>query len=798
MHRSRRLVRPRGLSRILAAGVVALAAAAPAAAQLARDVHVVVPQARRVIAPDRQAHIELRSVQVEATARESAATTTIRMTLFNHGRRQQEAQVLLPVPSNAAVRGFHLETLGEDGIATLLPADEARRIYHGIVQSMKDPALLEFAGTGVLRSSVFPVPPGGEQVVSLTYEEVLPADGDRLDYTLLRSADLAIGSTPWSFAMTIEGSRPIAATYSPTHDVAIERLDATRLRVSVSPEAFSGSSGSMRLSWLREPLAKGSIATSFLAYPEGEGGYFMLVAGPPALPEGVAHAAKREVTLVIDKSGSMRGEKLAQAREAARQVIAGLEDGEYFNVIAYSSSVDHFRDGAVAKTSESAAAARAYIDSIQAGGGTNIHDALVAAMRAEPAGDALPMVMFLTDGLPTVGRTSEQEIRDAVASGNTHRRRIFGFGVGYDVNAPLIGAVSRATRGAPTFVLPEQDVEESVSQVFRRLTGPVLAAPVLLPDAITNIHDVLPGTLPDVFEGDQLVVLGRYTSLDDQLRLVLRGRSGDEDRTFEMRFDPDDATVDNAFVPRLWAQRRIAQLVDAVRDAGASGQAEPSTELIDEIVRLSTRWGILTEYTAFLAIEPGVDLDDQLAAIDGRSDFDRIDDPQVALRSQFQVDWERAGRAQDAAGAPGESAVQRRDLFVAENLRRAQRERSGAAGVRQEVQNLVTQQAAQVQANRMETAGGGQLVLTGMRQVHDQTLFARGDRWVDHSLLERAEAKDADVDEIVEFASERYFELAGELARENRLGLLALQADLLLNRGGRTVLVRQAPAARAP
>lgn len=788
----RPLARTSNKSRCVRAGILALALAATAAlpglatAQQTDvidrpSVNIVVPQRRVWIQGEPRSQIEIKSVQVSAKATGQAASTTVRMTLHNHGASQAEAHVLLPVPDGAAIGQFVLEGLGEQGIAKIMPADEARKIYNRIVASMRDPALLEFVGTSLVRSSVFPVPANGEQTVSMTYDHTLEADGDRVEYVLPRSAELMLQGAPWSFTMDVDGARPIATVYSPTHDIATETPSATSVKVSVSPEAFSGTPGPLRVGWLREPLEAGMLASSFVAYPDADGGgYFMLVAGPPALPDdGDREPVKREVTLVIDKSGSMRGEKIEQAREAAMQVISGLNEGEYFNIIAYSDTIDRLGDAAVAKTTQSEAEAIAFIKDINAVGGTNIHDALLSAVRTEPAEGVLPMVIFLTDGLPTVGVTQESAIRDAVAKANKHDRRVFGFGVGYDVNAPLLTAVSRETRGAPTFVLPQESVEAKVGQVFRRLTGPVLASPKLKPGKPASVKDMLPGELPDIFEGDQLIVLGRYTDESENLSFTLSGEGGQGERTFKMIFDPSRASVEHAFVPRLWAQRRIAQLVDAVRQAGADGKGEVSDELISEIVALSTRWGILTEYTSFLAIEAGVEVGVQMAVRGGAAD----------MEGATRLD----GLMRESAARPAAPA----QTSVLYSLESAREERTGMGAVQQDAVNQQNMQVKAVMANRMQTAGGAQIILTGMRQVGDQTLFSRNGQWVDSSLLEAVEANNANVDETIEFATKRYFELADELASENRQGVLALGRDVLLSRSGKVILV-QAPRAENP
>ena len=312
----------------------------------------------------------------------------------------------------------------------------------------------------------------------------------------------------------------------------------------------------------------------------------------------------------------MNGEKIEQVRAAALQVLGGLSDGEAFNLITYNDTVSLYSPEPVVKSEQSVKAARAFIQAITAQGGTNIHDALSRGMRIKPAAGMLPLVLFLTDGLPTVGETSKAAIRDVAVKANQYERRVFTFGVGVDVNTPLLEKIAFESRGTATFVLPKEDVEVKVGQVFRRLSGPVLAEPALaVMDAARGaaagrVLDVLPAKLPDLFAGDQLVLLGKYTGAEP-LVFKLSGNYLGTRRTFQFRFELDKATTRNAFVPRLWASRKIAILVDAVRRMGASGGASSAytaasadprlKELADEIVRLSTEFGILTEYTAFLA-----------------------------------------------------------------------------------------------------------------------------------------------------------------------------------------------------
>ncbi|MGH7130304.1 MAG: vWA domain-containing protein, partial [Planctomycetaceae bacterium] len=328
---------------------------------------------------------------------------------------------------------------------------------------MRDPALLEFAGLNLIKSSVFPLEPNGTQKVRITYEHLLPAVGDRVDYVLPRTESVDY-HVPWTINVRIKSKQPVSTVYSPSHPIETQRQSANVVSARLSTSA-QGDPGSFRLSYL---VDRGEMAASLFTYPDasGDGGYFLLLAGLPAEAKPEDQGIQREVTLVIDRSGSMNGEKIEQARQAALQVVAGLNDGERFNLITYSDSVDLFSAEPVVKDPNTEQAAREYISRITARGGTNLHDALLQSLQPRPAEGTLPLVLFLTDGLPTVGQTSEVAIREVASKSNPHDRRVFTFGVGVDVNTPLLEGIATATRAKATFVLPGDGVEVKVGDVF--------------------------------------------------------------------------------------------------------------------------------------------------------------------------------------------------------------------------------------------------------------------------------------------------------------------------------------------
>jgi len=540
--------------------------------------------------------------------------------------------------------------------------------------------------------------------------------------------------------------------YSASHELDIKRINAKHVSVKLTADAVA-QPGPFRLSYL---LEENGVTASMFAYPDEKvgGGYFLLLAGLPAKPltGGDVPAIKREVTLVIDRSGSMRNEKIKQVKEAALQIISGLEKGEAFNIIIYSNTVEWFSKSPVIKTEETEAAAADYIKGITATGGTNIHDALVEALSQGFAEGMLPIVLFLTDGLPTVGQTSEAAIRDVVIKSNPYNRRVFTFGVGVDLNAPLLEKIAAESRAKAEFVLPNEDVEVKIGRVFKRLTGPVLADTKLEiaeqygKPAIGRTRDILPDKLPDLFEGDQLVLLGQYVG-KKPITFKLSGNYLGKKRTFQFTFEFDKANVKNGFVPRLWASRKIAQLIDAVRQMGVdvvTSKDDPRVkELVDEIVQLSTEFGILTEYTAFLARE-GTDLGDR----------------------------ERVLHEADA---------------VLE--RRAMRVRSGLGAVSQS-RNMIRQKKQKVLNVRNDffDAQMKRVSVANVQQINDRAYYRRGNRWVDSRLVSSAE--EIKPRKIIEFGSKQFIELARKLAKENRQGSIALRGDVLLLVDGEPILVK--------
>ena len=554
---------------------------------------------------------------------------------------------------------------------------------------------------------------------------------------------------PWQIKADIESSRPIATVYSPSHLLYTYRASDNKVTVMTDPDA-EFTPGPFMLSYLQEG---DGISASLLAYPDdaNDTGYFLLLAGMPAARPEDGNEIEREVTVVLDRSGSMSGEKIQQARDAAIQVVSGLNDGEAFNLILYNTAIERFSPQPVIKEPVVELAAHDYIRATNASGGTNLYAALETALAQAPTPEMLPLVLFLTDGLPTVGIVSETAIRDLTLYSNPYERRVFTFGVGYNVNAPLLDGIAQLSRAESFFVLPGEDVEMAVTEVFKSLAGPVFADPdlrILDTDghpAVGRTQDVLPVVLPDLFDGDRLVVLGRYIG-GAPLTFEFSGNFLGEPRTFSYRFDFANADKDHGFIPRLWAGRKVAELIEAIRQLGADPTVTENdpriTELAESIVRISTEFGIITEYTAYLARE-GTDLGDW-ADILGQTTNTLVD------------------RGADTRSGQG-------DVNQSLNL------------TMQRSQDVLNRDSSYLNSAMERTR------IVNAQQANDLTFYFKDGRWIDSRLV-MIEGL-VTPHRTIEFGSDEFFEVGEALADEHRQGALAFAQDILLLLNGEILLI---------
>ncbi len=602
--------------------------------------------------------VRLSSV-VHTTINGRIATIEIEERFRNDGGIMAEGSYLYPMPRGAVFTDFSL-WIGEDEVkGEMMTADEARTIYENIVRKLKDPALLTFEGHGLIRARVFPIQPGETRKVVLRYTQVLPRAGDalRLSYSIGprerngRSRGSGSGFVDaFSYWVTIPDAGNIGTPYSPTHPIETStRGDA--LEITLDPDA----TGDVEVFI---PLRTGLVGTTFITYaPGGDDGFFMLLLAPPVREEGTM--VPRDLSLVVDVSGSMSGEKLHQAQAALDQALGTLGEHDRFRIIAFSSTVRHFREGYTPATRENLLEARRFVQNLRANGGTNIEGALNAVTDVPETDERLSLIVFLTDGLPSVGEQQPEQLA-ALAAARRGNARIFTFGIGHDVNTYLLDRLAVEGRGSADYVAPGASVEHAVSNLLGKIEHPALMNLRIVSSPVDLIQ-TYPIDMPDLFFGEELVVFGRYSGRGSG-QVVIEGESAGVPVRFTATADFPATAHDNEFIPQLWAARRIGQLTRTVRLEG------PSEQLIEEIRDLGLAYGILTEYTSYLVLEPGMSGDPvPVDEIMQRNEAAGAFAPAALQTGRARFDDAKASADMAAVGsvAEAEEAVRNRTIALA-------------------------------------------------------------------------------------------------------------------------------------
>ncbi len=716
-------------------------------------------------------HPEQLAVQyhdVEIEARDQVARVRIDQVFRNLNDREVEGEYIFPIPDGAAVSDFVLYVDGAPVHAEAMDAQAALRIYQDLVRESRDPALLEYAGREMFRARIHPFAPHGERRVVLEYDQLITREGGLYRFIYPLSTE-KFSSRPLERAvvtMDLQTDRPIRNAYCPSHDVEIDHRGARRLQMSWEE---LGSKPDRDLVFYYS-LAEGPMDIRVLPYrpDRDEDGYVMLLASLGQDEE--LRVAPKDIVFVVDRSGSMAGRKIEQAREAIAYCIEHLNARDRFNVITFSSGYDLFADDLQEVSRESRHDARRFVERVEAAGSTNISEALEAALRSSFGDERLGFIVFVTDGLPTAGIEDPEQILNLVADCNgsgTGRPdvRLFTFGVGYDVNAVLLDLLAERNAGRPTYVRPGEDLETRLAGFYDQIADPVLTDLDLRVEG-ARIHDLQPGVVPDIYRGGQLVLFGRYRA-SGAVEITLTGTSEGYRRTFHARAELPAYRDEDAFVGRLWATRKVGQLLRNVRLHGER------RELVDEIRELGLRFGIVTPYTSFLVDEDALFVGDAVEGSSGRLVLldGKAGSAQAAEHPRKKNTWrslfsaQRPGRGGRIRGHTDTDAFADAAPASPQIVLRAQTGEVGVS-VSHEVEAMVS-----ADADREEDRD------LGVRHVAGSTYHRRDGVWRD------VRYPDGDPTEPVAIGSDAYFDL---LAAHPRLGpVLALGERVIFQVEGR-------------
>ncbi len=561
--------------------------------------------------PYRFAPLEVESIKARTQIRDQVAVTVIQQDFYNPNPARLEGTFVFPVPRGAHLDKFSMEIDGRSVEAELLPADKARGIYENIVRKLRDPALLEYAGLDIFKVRIFPIEPNSRKHISLSYTQLLRSDDGLVGYTLPLSTEKFSCKPVRSLVVKVDlqTKRPLKSIYSPSHTVEVRRDGSNRATASYEA-ANSQSESDFALYFAAE---KDELGVNLLTHRiRGEDGYFLLLASPGTdLKE--QQVLPKDIVFVLDTSGSMAGKKLEQAKKALQFCLENLNESDRFELIRFSTEVEPLFSSLVAAEKSNRQRAEEFVDHLKPMGATAIDDALKPALGLQPGarpderrehtvdttalpGDRPFVIIFLTDGRPTIGVTDEDQIVTHVKRETDGHTRIFCFGIGTDVNTHLLDKITEETRGFSQYVLPEEDLELKVSSFYSKIKEPVLTNPTLKFSGEIRPAKLYPSTLPDFFKREQLVLVGRYSGQGDSAA-VLEGtiQGGAKKSAYDLNFPAESSA--NDFIPRLWATRRVGYLLDEIRLHG------DNSELRDEVTELARRYAIVTPYTAYLIVE---------------------------------------------------------------------------------------------------------------------------------------------------------------------------------------------------
>ncbi len=549
----------------------------------------IIPRPRR---GERIPPLSVKYHRVEVNILGQVAKTTIDQVFINHHSRDIEGEYIFPLPENASISEFSMYIGDKKITGEILDRDQARRVYEDIVRRMKDPALLEYVGRNLFRARVYPIPAQGEKRIKVSYTEILKSESRlvRYLYPLNTEKFSALPLEDVSVSVNIQTQIPITNVYSPSHKVSIRKIEKNHTKVGYEGKNIKPAKDFI----LYYSLSEDDIGLSFINWGDREDNYFLFMASP-SFVSSKAKVINKNIIFVLDSSGSMSGKKIIQAKEAARFVINHLDPGDMFSMIDFDDGVDFFSQKMVEATQENMKKALHFVDNIEDSGGTNINEALSEGLGMITQGERPSYILFLTDGLPTVGVTDVAAIVKNINSANDRKSRIFAFGVGYDVNTELLDRISSGNRGTSVYVSENDNLEVAISQFYEKISSPLLSDIVVKFSGIET-KDVYPRILPDLFKGSQLLMIGKYKGTRS-VSIELTGKVENKTKKFELK--NHGLTKDDSynFLPRLWATRRIGFLLEEIRLNAAQ------EELIEEIKRLGIKFGIVTPYTSFLVTE---------------------------------------------------------------------------------------------------------------------------------------------------------------------------------------------------
>ncbi len=721
------------------------------------------------------APLAIKSQRVSVEVKDQVTRTHIEQVFVSHVNQQLEATYVFPIPDNIAVSEFAMWMNGKKVKGDVLEANEARGIYERIVAQVKDPGLLEYAGQRLLRARVFPIPARGEQKIEIEYGEIAKLEGGvgRYTYPLATGGKSTRVKDDLSVRVMLSSKVPLKSVYSPTHKVSVDRKGENNALVGFE-ERGASLDRDFQLLWTVSEKDVGLNLVSFRER-ESEDGFFVLMLAPKADVKD-SEIVPKDVVFILDSSGSMDGGKMEKAKEAMRFVIGTLRPQDRFSVIRFSTGVETWSTGLVDASKDEIEKARKFVAGIEAAGGTAIDDALLEGLKmVKPSSDRTSMIVFMTDGEPTVGETDPSRILGNVEAKKAKGVRIFTFGVGVDLNAMLLDRLANEHGGVPEYATADEEIELKMSSFAAKVNSPVMTD-LAIDFGKTQVYDVYPKAIPDLFEGGQLTIFGRYKGNGGASAITLtgsvQGRKVNIVNEGSFEKGASDEEEVGTFIPRLWATRKVGFLIDEIRMKGEK------PELKDEVVSLARKYGIVTPWTSYLVVE---DQEVAMNRVPAQQNGWRANDP----RPQGTTVARSPGRATGGASSAPAAAAESRGDWGGDGAEYAPEPAPDEVTVATGSTGVAVAKAAKDKREKEQLDDGKK---SGVSRAGGRAFVLNGGAWVD------ADYKGGEQILRVRYMSDAWFALARANSKIKQALMLGDRVTIVLGKGKAVVVSPDAGA----
>ncbi len=533
------------------------------------------------------------SHEVDITIKNRIADVSISEVFWNDSQSAQRVVYLFPLPDRAVINNFQMVIGGETYQAQLLERDEAKQQFKELMKKNKDPALLEFMDESFYKLEIDAFQPGEKRTIELSYTQELGVRNGLVELTYPLKIDGLLKGSIRDIVIrgSVEDESKVVFIDSPTNKIETSlSRDGKKAEFTFKDVDYIPNNDFSIKYGLGERQVEAFMTTDIA---KGDYNTFLLEIYPDI---SIDTYQPKDIVFILDKSGSMSGRKYRQAQDAAEFVLKRLRADDRFNLVLFNHAVEEFDKQANLLKSDSKEKGINWISMSSAGGNTNLYESLHIGLSKLIYAEKLhnPIVLFLTDGLPTAGIQDPEKIvgHTSYLGGKIDNFRLFAFGVGYDVNTYILDLLASNNNGDAFYVTEEESIETAVSELYSRISSPILSdAALTFESGTVEIIDFIPSSGLTVYKNEPLKIYGRYRG-EGKLTVKLTGKMKDSSFSGNYHFNLSDNK--NPSVSLLWAGRRINQLLNSIR---VEGERE---ELVDEVIALSKQYSIPTPYTSYL------------------------------------------------------------------------------------------------------------------------------------------------------------------------------------------------------